>query len=125
MAEFKPPEGFTTYSTSSPLRARWLPFRIQKLPDPVHIGVGAREEYCDLRGLVRGEFYGAQNLRTASISLDYSASDRPGHWRLFVTDNATGDRTICFIESDISSDGETAAGGRACFRRLLDRPQDA
>lgn len=141
MAEFKPPEGFTPYSRSSPLLAPWLPFWIRELPDQVQLGVGARKEHCNSRGLVHGGFYAAladqamglttgghimglglpmQSLLTASISLDYIASARPGQWKLFDTYYATGGQTIWFatLPTLFWRSRQFCAGSRTSCRRL-------
>ncbi len=130
------PEGFAPHSRKSPLTAPWEPIFARETPDRLILGLRARTEHCNGRGMVHGGLmaalannamglsighaarakgYSLSGLLTASLQVNYLGRADVGQWLSFETEFVKLGKSLAFADLVVRADGKPVAKASANF----------
>jgi len=131
------PQGFERHSRKSPVTEPWEPLYSRRQSGLVQLGLRLRDAHCNGRGFLHGgviaaladsamgwsyqaarvEAYGDKGgAVTASLSIDYLASAKPGQWLQVEPRIVKAGRSTGWVDAVVTADGELIARANATFR---------
>jgi uncharacterized protein (TIGR00369 family) len=130
--EISPPPGFARHFRASPLTEPWEPLYSRRDGDAVRIGFQVARPHTNSRGFVHGGMLSAladnamglscgpsldgASVVTVSLALDFLGPARIGQWvEVAPKVNRVG-ATLCFVEAELTADGQPCAKAHATFR---------
>lgn len=132
MADAAPPPGFARHFRQSPLTDAWEPLYSRRDQDGLTIGLYIAARHCNARGLAHGGLISALadnamglacalaadkigGLLTASLTVDFTGTARPGDWLEIAASPVRVGRTLAFAEAKARAGDRLVARASAVF----------
>lgn len=131
-----PPAGFERHFRRSPLTEPWEPLYSRRADDRFSLGLWIRPAHCNARGMLHGGLVSAladnamglacviaaggnaSGAVTASLTVDFLGSAKPGQWLEVAARARKAGSTLGFGSATVTADGVAIAGASAVFRML-------